>query len=63
MVSRAHTLFDAEGTLTDEATAKRLGDLMAAFARFAKVFPDQFMVTERGRYFPDDSQDKGRLFQ
>lgn len=33
----------------------------AAFARFAQVFPDQFMVTERGRYFPDDSQDKGRL--
>ncbi len=33
----------------------------AAFARFADVFPDQFLVTERGRYFPDDSQDKGRL--
>jgi chromate reductase, NAD(P)H dehydrogenase (quinone) len=34
MVSRARTLFDAEGNLTDEATAKRLGDLVAAFARF-----------------------------
>jgi mono/diheme cytochrome c family protein len=33
----------------------------AAFARFASVFPDKFLVTERGRYFPDDSQDKGRL--
>ena len=33
----------------------------AAFARFASVFPDAFLVTERGRYFPDDSQDKGRL--
>jgi hypothetical protein len=33
----------------------------AAFARFASVFPDVFYVTERGRYFPDDSQDKGRL--
>ena len=33
----------------------------AAFARFAKVFPDTFYVTERGRYFPDDSSDKGRL--
>ncbi len=32
-----------------------------AFARFASVFPDKFLVTERGRYFPDDSQDKGRL--
>ncbi len=33
----------------------------AAFARFAFVFPDTFYVTERGRYFPDDSDDKGRL--
>jgi len=33
----------------------------AAFARFASVFPDVFYVTERGRYFPDDSDDKGRL--
>lgn len=33
----------------------------AAFARFASVFPDTFYVTERGRYFPDDSRDKGRL--
>ncbi|MGL3608415.1 NADPH-dependent FMN reductase [Rhizobium sp. G187] len=35
MVSKAHTLFDAEGNLTDEATVKRLADLLAAFARFA----------------------------
>ncbi|MGB8538321.1 MAG: DUF1592 domain-containing protein [Acidobacteriaceae bacterium] len=33
----------------------------AAFARFASVFPDAFYITERGRYFPDDSMDKGRL--
>ncbi len=33
----------------------------AAFARFAQVFPDTFYVTERGRYFPDDSEDKGRF--
>jgi hypothetical protein len=33
----------------------------AAFQRFANVFPDTFYVTERGRYFPDDSEDKGRL--
>ena len=26
-----------------------------SFARFAKVFPDGFYVSERGRYFPDDS--------
>ncbi len=31
------------------------------FERFASVFPDTFYVTERGRYFPDDSADKGRL--
>jgi mono/diheme cytochrome c family protein len=33
----------------------------AAFARFASVFPDAFYVKERGRYFPDDSEDKGRF--
>jgi Protein of unknown function (DUF1592)/Protein of unknown function (DUF1588)/Protein of unknown function (DUF1587)/Protein of unknown function (DUF1595)/Protein of unknown function (DUF1585) len=33
----------------------------AAFTRFASVFPDAFYVKERGRYFPDDSEDKGRL--
>ncbi|MEO8051105.1 MAG: DUF1592 domain-containing protein [Acidobacteriota bacterium] len=33
----------------------------ASFARFASIFPDTFYVTERGRYFPDDSEDKGRL--
>ena len=25
------------------------------------MFPDAFYISERGRYFPDDSQDKGRL--
>ncbi|HYP07164.1 MAG TPA: DUF1592 domain-containing protein [Bryobacteraceae bacterium] len=33
----------------------------AEFKRLASVFPDVFYVTERGRFFPDDSQDKGRL--
>ena len=33
----------------------------AAFARFAYVFPDAFYISERGRFFPDDSEDKGRL--
>jgi hypothetical protein len=33
----------------------------ASFERFANVFPDAFFVSERGRYFPDDSEDKGRL--
>ena len=32
----------------------------AAFARFSSVFPDVFYVRERGRFYPDDSEDKGR---
>ncbi len=32
-----------------------------AFARFADVFPDTFYVSERGRYWPDNSTDQGRL--
>jgi hypothetical protein len=33
----------------------------AAFARLASVFPDAFYISERGRFYPDDSEDKGRL--
>ena len=33
----------------------------AAFTRFASIFPDAFYIKERGRYFPDDSEDKGRF--
>lgn len=33
----------------------------AAFARFAEVFPDAFYISERGRYFPDNTRDKGRF--
>ncbi|HZS05667.1 MAG TPA: DUF1592 domain-containing protein [Blastocatellia bacterium] len=32
----------------------------AAFARFAAVFPDAFYISERGRYFPDNTRDTGR---
>jgi hypothetical protein len=32
-----------------------------AFARFASVFPDTFVVSERGRYWPDNTTDQGRL--
>ncbi|HJT41862.1 MAG TPA: DUF1592 domain-containing protein [Rhizomicrobium sp.] len=32
-----------------------------SFARFASVFPDTFYVSERGRYWPDNSTDQGRL--
>ena len=33
----------------------------AAFARFSSVFPDAFYVRARGRFYPDESEDKGRL--
>lgn len=33
----------------------------AAFARLSSVFPDAFYISERGRFYPDDSEDKGRL--
>ena len=33
----------------------------AAFAKFSSVFPDTFYVRERGRFYPDDTEDKGRL--
>lgn len=33
----------------------------ASFARFSSVFPDAFYIQERGRFFPDDTKDKGRL--
>jgi len=33
----------------------------AAFARFANVFPDAFYIRDRGRFFPDLTQDKGRF--
>ncbi len=33
----------------------------AAFDRFASVFPDTFVVSERGRYWPEQSTDNGRF--
>ena len=33
----------------------------AAFARFSAVFPDSFYIRERGRFYPIDTLDKGRL--
>ncbi len=33
----------------------------ASFAKFSSVFPDAFYIRERGRFYPDDSEDKGRL--
>lgn len=34
--SRAHTLFDAQGQLVDEAIAKRLASFVAGFAEFSQ---------------------------
>jgi hypothetical protein len=33
----------------------------AAFAKFSSVFPDAFYVRERGRFYPDETEDTGRL--
>src|SRR6185503_11663380 len=33
----------------------------AGFAKFSSLFPDAFYVRERGRFYPDESEDKGRL--
>ena len=33
----------------------------AAFARFSSIFPDAFHISERGRFYPIDTLDKGRL--
>ena len=35
MVSKAGSVFDAQGTLTDEATRKRLAEFVRGFAKFA----------------------------
>jgi hypothetical protein len=34
---------------------------LRSFEQFAHVFPDAFYIRERGRFYPDDSEDKGRL--
>ena len=54
----AHARAD-DADLVDPAGQK--AKYQKAFARFASVFPDTFCVTERGRYWPDNSEDKGRL--
>lgn len=41
--------------------AARRAKYEESFARFAKVFPDAFYIKERGKFFPDDSSDSGRL--
>ena len=41
--------------------AAERGRYEESFARFADVFPDAFYVQERGKFFPDNSADAGRL--
>ena len=41
--------------------AKERARYEESFARFANVFPDAFYVSERGKFFPDNSADAGRL--
>ena len=54
---------EGEGEVKDPDLAVPLGQrdaYAAAFTRFCSVFPDAFYVSERGRYFPDMTRDKGR---
>jgi hypothetical protein len=44
-----------------EVPAGQRAKYEAAFSRFSAIFPDTFFVRERGRFYPDDSEDKGRL--
>ncbi len=53
-----------EGRLNDPDLAVPLGQrgrYEAAFSRFSSVFPDAFYIRERGRFYPVDTLDKGRL--
>jgi mono/diheme cytochrome c family protein len=44
-----------------EVPEGRRAEYEASFARFSNAFPDAFYIRERGRFYPDDSEDKGRL--
>jgi hypothetical protein len=41
--------------------AGKRAEYEAAYGRFARLFPDAFYVSERGRFYPDDFEDQGRL--
>ena len=43
-----------------EPTVTGIAGSPAALARFCAVFPDTFYISERGRYFPDNTRDTGR---
>ena len=44
-----------------EVPAGQLARYEESYARLSNVFPDAFYIRERGRFYPDDSEDKGRL--
>jgi hypothetical protein len=53
-----------EGRRTDPDLAVPAGQrprYEAAFSRFSSLFPDSFYIRERGRFYPVDTLDKGRL--
>jgi Protein of unknown function (DUF1592)/Protein of unknown function (DUF1588)/Protein of unknown function (DUF1587)/Protein of unknown function (DUF1595)/Protein of unknown function (DUF1585) len=57
-------VFTAKARMADEdlvVPAAERSRYEASFSRFASVFPDVFFVTERGRYWPDNSVDSGRF--
>jgi hypothetical protein len=60
---RAHALMlkSRAGDLDLVVPTGKRAQYEAAFAQFANVFPDAFYISERGRFYPDDSEDKGRL--
>ena len=41
--------------------AAKRAEYEESFKRFAKVFPDAFYIKERGKFFPDNSSEIGRL--
>ena len=43
-----------------EPSATGIPGSPASLARFCSVFPDTFYISERGRYFPDNTRDTGR---
>jgi len=53
-----HSRADDEDLIVPDGERERYE---TAFAEFSSVFPNEFFISERGRFFPDDSADKGRL--